>query len=51
MNNVITLSPEACKNPNHYDYSRDLWSLGVIAYHMICGYPPFEGNTITSVKT
>lgn len=27
-----------------YDKRCDMWSLGVIVYIMICGYPPFYGQ-------
>jgi len=32
-----------------YDQASDLWSLGVIMYVLLCGYPPFYGDTDADV--
>lgn len=32
-----------------YDRSCDLWSIGVLAYILLCGYPPFNGASDAAV--
>lgn len=41
---VYFMSPEVVLGLG-YDKSTDTWSIGIIAYLLLCGYPPFNGIT------
>jgi eukaryotic-like serine/threonine-protein kinase len=53
-NNTITgtplyLAPEAIRAPEAVDARSDLYALGALAWFMLVGKPPFEGETIVEI--
>jgi len=38
------MSPEASQNPQDVDPRSDLYSVGCLAFHLLCGQPPFKGS-------
>jgi calcium-dependent protein kinase len=42
MGTLYFISPEILKGS--YNEKCDIWSLGIILYYLLCGYPPFKGG-------
>jgi hypothetical protein len=49
MGTPIYMSPEQCGG-GHLDARADIYSIGVIAYQMLAGEPPFSGNTNAVIR-
>jgi serine/threonine-protein kinase len=45
----LYMSPESIVRPDRIDARADLYGLGCVAYHLVTGAPPFEGQTIVEV--
>mmetsp|Transcript_16678 Transcript_16678/g.23614 ORF Transcript_16678/g.23614 Transcript_16678/m.23614 type:complete len:718 (-) Transcript_16678:3-2156(-) len=45
----VCMAPEVIKG-HHNPCACDMWSIGVIAYLLLCGYPPFTGQDKEKLK-
>jgi len=45
----IYMSPEQCRGSGLVDHRSDIYSLGCVAYHLICGRPPFDFEGIGEI--
>ena len=49
-NSLLYMAPEILKGEK-YDETSDYWSVGVIMFILLCGYPPFVGENHNQVET
>jgi len=50
MGSPLYMSPEQLRAARSVDLRSDIWALGVIAYELLAGKPPFAGETLPEVS-
>lgn len=48
MGTLIYMAPEVFKR--NYDTKADIWSVGVIAFILLTGEPPFYGDSLKEME-
>jgi serine/threonine protein kinase len=49
LGSPVYMSPEQLRNAKDIDARADIWSLGVVAYELLCGKPPFDGDGVGEI--
>ncbi|MDB4937539.1 MAG: Serine/threonine protein kinase PrkC, regulator of stationary phase [Labilithrix sp.] len=49
LGSPVYMSPEQLRNAKDIDARADVWSLGVVAYELLTGKPPFDGDGVGEI--